>query len=39
MAEALANLREAVELFLDQVTQPQIETTPFVTAFQVASAA
>jgi predicted RNase H-like HicB family nuclease len=32
---ALATLREAVELYLDQVSQPQIEATPFVTAFQI----
>lgn len=37
--EALANLREAVELYLEQEAQPQIEATPFVTAFQIASAA
>lgn len=36
---ALVNLREAVELYLDQVAQPQIEATPFVTSFQIASAA
>lgn len=39
LEEALANLREAVELYLEQVSQPQIEATPFVTAFQIASAA
>ncbi|MEV0895547.1 type II toxin-antitoxin system HicB family antitoxin [Actinoplanes sp. NPDC049802] len=39
LEEALVNLQEAVELYLDQVSQPQIEATPFVTSFQVASAA
>ncbi|NMO50914.1 type II toxin-antitoxin system HicB family antitoxin [Actinoplanes sp. TBRC 11911] len=34
---ALANLREAVELYLEQVSQPEIEATPFVTAFQIAA--
>lgn len=33
--EALANLREAVEAYLDEVSQPTIETTPLVTSFQV----
>jgi predicted RNase H-like HicB family nuclease len=37
--EALTNLREAVELYLEQVSRPEIEATPFVTSFQVASAA
>jgi predicted RNase H-like HicB family nuclease len=36
---ALANLREAVELYLDEVSQPAIEATPLVTSFQVSSAA
>ncbi len=39
LEDALANLREAVELYLEEVTQPHIEATPFVTAFQIASAA
>ncbi|GIF07124.1 type II toxin-antitoxin system HicB family antitoxin [Actinoplanes siamensis] len=39
LEQALTNLREAVELYLEQVSQPQIEATPFVTAFQIASAA
>ena len=33
---ALANLREAVELYLDEVAQPAIEATPLVTSFQAA---
>ncbi|MEV6342315.1 type II toxin-antitoxin system HicB family antitoxin [Actinoplanes sp. NPDC051851] len=37
--EAMTNLREAVELYLGEAAQPQIEATPFVTSFQVASAA
>ena len=37
--KALANLREAVELYLDHVAQPQIEATPLVTSFRIASAA
>lgn len=37
--EALANLREAVELYLDEVSQPAIEATPLVTSFQVGMAA
>jgi len=36
---ALANLREAVELYLDEVSQPTIEATPLVTSFQVGIAA
>jgi predicted RNase H-like HicB family nuclease len=39
LEQALANLREAVELYLEQVSRPQIESTPFVTSFQIASAA
>ncbi|MEU4558740.1 type II toxin-antitoxin system HicB family antitoxin [Actinoplanes sp. NPDC023936] len=39
LEEALTNLREAVELYLEQTSQPEIEATPFVTSFQVASAA
>lgn len=37
--EALTNLREAVELYLEQTSQPVIETTPLVTSFQIATAA
>ncbi|WP_434741696.1 type II toxin-antitoxin system HicB family antitoxin [Micromonospora sp. SH-82] len=37
--EALSNLREAVETYLDEVTHPTIETTPLVTSFQVGRAA
>jgi predicted RNase H-like HicB family nuclease len=37
--EALTNLREAVELYLEQTSQPVIETTPLVTSFQIAVAA
>jgi predicted RNase H-like HicB family nuclease len=36
---ALTNLQEAVELYLDEVSQPAIETTPLVTSFQVGLAA
>ncbi|RZU51075.1 hypothetical protein EV385_2874 [Krasilnikovia cinnamomea] len=36
---ALANLREAVEVFLDEVAAPAIEATPLVTSFQVERAA
>ncbi|GAB3811701.1 type II toxin-antitoxin system HicB family antitoxin [Micromonospora zhanjiangensis] len=36
---ALANLREAVEVYLEEVTQPVIEATPLVTSFQVGKAA
>jgi predicted RNase H-like HicB family nuclease len=36
---ALANLREAVEAYLEEVSQPAIEATPLVTSFQVATAA
>jgi predicted RNase H-like HicB family nuclease len=39
LASALANLREAVELYLDEVSQPAIESTPLVTSFQVGRAA
>jgi predicted RNase H-like HicB family nuclease len=39
LEEALANLREAVELYLDEVEQPTIEATPLVTSFQVGDAA
>ncbi|MFI9640802.1 type II toxin-antitoxin system HicB family antitoxin [Micromonospora sp. NPDC051925] len=37
--EALVNLREAVEAYLDEVSQPTIEPTPLVTSFQVGRAA
>jgi predicted RNase H-like HicB family nuclease len=37
--DALLNLREAVEAYLDEVTQPTIESTPLVTSFQVGEAA
>ncbi|MFI7577003.1 type II toxin-antitoxin system HicB family antitoxin [Micromonospora sp. NPDC049497] len=37
--EALANLREAVEAYLEEVAQPAIEATPLVTSFQVGRAA
>ncbi|GAB3914699.1 hypothetical protein GCM10029964_126630 [Kibdelosporangium lantanae] len=33
--EALASLREAVELYLDEVPEPAITATPLVTSFQV----
>jgi predicted RNase H-like HicB family nuclease len=36
--EALANLREAVEAYLEEVTQPAIEPTPLITSFQVRAA-
>jgi predicted RNase H-like HicB family nuclease len=36
---ALANLREAVEVYLEEVAQPVIEATPLVTSFQVGKAA
>ncbi|WP_432957800.1 type II toxin-antitoxin system HicB family antitoxin [Micromonospora haikouensis] len=36
---ALANLREAVELYLEEVSAPSIEATPLVTSFQVGKAA
>ncbi|MGC4813582.1 type II toxin-antitoxin system HicB family antitoxin [Micromonospora sp. DT228] len=36
---ALANLREAVEAYLEEVSQPAIEATPLVTSFQVGRAA
>jgi predicted RNase H-like HicB family nuclease len=39
LEEALMNLREAVELYLDEVEQPTIEATPLVTSFQVSDAA
>jgi predicted RNase H-like HicB family nuclease len=39
LEEALMNLREAVELYLDEVEQPTIEATPLVTSFQVGDAA
>lgn len=39
LQDALTNLREAVELYLEHASQAQIEATPFVTSFQVASAA
>ena len=37
--EALASLREAVEMYLDEVPEPAITTTPLVTSFQVPSTA
>ncbi|WP_422752262.1 type II toxin-antitoxin system HicB family antitoxin [Micromonospora sp. WMMD708] len=37
--EALVNLREAVEAYLEEVAQPAIEATPLVTSFQVGKAA
>jgi predicted RNase H-like HicB family nuclease len=39
--QALANLAEAVELYLDEVADPQqyVTTTPLVTSFQVPGAA
>jgi len=39
--EALSNLAEAVELYLDEVDEPQqyVTATPFVTSFQVPGAA
>jgi predicted RNase H-like HicB family nuclease len=37
--DALLNLREAVEAYLDEVVQPTIESTPLVTSFQVGEAA
>jgi predicted RNase H-like HicB family nuclease len=39
--EALANLREAVTLYLDEIDDPEqrITSTPLVTSFQVAGAA
>ncbi|MET0234155.1 MAG: type II toxin-antitoxin system HicB family antitoxin [Kibdelosporangium sp.] len=37
--EALANLREAVELYLDEVEDPHPTATPLVTSFQVSGAA
>jgi predicted RNase H-like HicB family nuclease len=36
---AMANLREAVEACLEEVSQPTIGATPLVTSFQVAIAA
>lgn len=36
---ALTNLREAVEAYLDEVSEPPIEATPLVTSFQVGRAA
>jgi predicted RNase H-like HicB family nuclease len=39
LEEALANLREAVEAYLEEVSQPVIESTPLVTSFQIAAAA
>jgi predicted RNase H-like HicB family nuclease len=33
--EALASLREAVELYLNEVPEPDITATPLVTSFQV----
>jgi predicted RNase H-like HicB family nuclease len=37
--DALANLREAVELYLDEVEDPHPTATPLVTSFQVSGAA
>jgi predicted RNase H-like HicB family nuclease len=37
--EALANLTEAVELYLDEADDPQITATPLVTPIQVHGAA
>ena len=41
LEEALANLREAVALYLDEVDDPEshITGTPLVTSFQVSGAA
>ena len=39
VGEALENLREAVELYLDEMSQPIIEATPLVTSFQITEAA
>lgn len=36
---ALQNLREAVEVYLEEVSQPMIESTPLVISFQVGMAA
>jgi predicted RNase H-like HicB family nuclease len=36
---ALINLREAVELYLEEASQPIVEATPLVTSFQVGKAA
>lgn len=36
---ALENLREAVEVYLEEVSQPMIEATPLLTSFQVGKAA
>lgn len=33
--EALSNLREAVELYLSEVPEPEVTATPLVTSFQV----
>ncbi|SDO94944.1 type II toxin-antitoxin system HicB family antitoxin [Lentzea jiangxiensis] len=33
--EALDNLREAVELYLSEVPEPAVTSTPLVTSFQV----
>lgn len=33
--DALANLRDAVELYLDEALEPEVEPTPFVVSFQV----
>lgn len=35
--EALANLAEAVELHLEEVDNPHLRATPWVTSFQVSS--
>jgi predicted RNase H-like HicB family nuclease len=37
--EALANLAEAVELYLEEVPEPDVTATPLVTSFRVPGAA
>ncbi|MGC5333613.1 type II toxin-antitoxin system HicB family antitoxin [Micromonospora sp. DT62] len=37
--DAMANLREAVEVYLEEASEPSIEATPLVTSFQVEKAA
>ncbi|HTF47195.1 MAG TPA: type II toxin-antitoxin system HicB family antitoxin [Pseudonocardia sp.] len=39
IAEALSNLTEAVELYLDEVDDPHPTATPLITSFQVTGAA
>ncbi|GLW92462.1 hypothetical protein Aglo03_32780 [Actinokineospora globicatena] len=39
IAEALGNLREAVELYLAEVPEAEITATPLVTSFQVPATA